>query len=438
MFPRKKRERVCLLPNVVDRQGLPWCREALLVLVEGTGALRWEDRGSTPQPKAYPYRWSTLTLRGVPLLSLENHGCPTCEDLLATGWGLSQADGPELEEIREVLNGGFASLEEAVPALSPLLGLLKPGLYVLAEGDCFPTDGGGRFFWDVPDDWTAAPATAQIGLTDDDYEYEYPAAAPVFLYPTQRRSRFDPARVDYYQERFRSGGELPHALALHVEEGVSALLDGHHKAAAAALLRRPAPCITIFPLTGYHYYPGADRKMYRKDAAFGPFLLPVRNLPAKWLPEKPWEKAPGPQGDPGPGRLADREWPEEYRTAGAVFPAARESALVAAAETGYPTDGELERWLADPAIYRPQLRAALILLHSQGDPRLLSLALRCAGLQDGWSSLREESFRILAARKGDKTAEEFFIDYFIQLETLPQDRPKGADILTEIAHSFWN
>ena len=50
----------------------------------------------------------------------------------------------------------------------------------------------------------------------------------------------------------------------------------------------------------------------------------------------------------------------------------------------------------------------------------------------------EESFRVLAEMHGDPDVENFFVKYFIELETLPQDRPPGSDALTEIAHSFWN
>jgi hypothetical protein len=42
-------------------------------------------------------------------------------------------------------------------------------------------------------------------------------------------------RVDYYKERFQQDGSLPHGIAVYVTEGMSVLLDGHHKAAAAAL-----------------------------------------------------------------------------------------------------------------------------------------------------------------------------------------------------------
>ena len=138
----------------------------------------------------------------------------------------------DLDALRETLNGGCTQLEEAVPALSPLLELLPEGVYVLAESDAYPADGCGQFFWGVSDCLEPNPATALVWLSDDDYDYNYERIPPKFLYPSQRRSRLDMERVDYYKERFREDGPLPHGLAVYVTEGMSVLLDGHHKAAA--------------------------------------------------------------------------------------------------------------------------------------------------------------------------------------------------------------
>ena len=329
-LPWQKREWVQLLPNKLDTGKLPWCRNARLAWVDGTGALRWEDRGWMEDDDCGRWYLSSLTLRGTPLLSRKDPGCPTCANLLATGWG--PADCPELETVRETLNGGFTHLENAVPALAPLLGLLEPGLYVIADGEAYPADGGGRFFWDVPDEWTEAPATEQAWLSDDDYESEYPESAPVFLYPTQCRARFDLDREAYYEERLRQDGPPPRAVALRIHQGLNLLLDGHHKAAAAARLGRTVPCLTILPLEYYEMKPGRmSRTAVRDRAGFGPFTVPVAELPAKWLPKRPGQHPQGRLECPV-GRLADREWSAEYRAAGARYPTVNEYALLTAAE----------------------------------------------------------------------------------------------------------
>lgn len=444
-FPWQRRGTVEVLPNHLEILTKPWCRQARLLHVKGSGVLRWESCGMRTDNCWGTRYLSRLTLRGTPLLSWGDPGCPTCESLLSTGWGLDTVDCPELEAVRDTLNGGFARLDDAVPALTPLLGLLERGLYVLADGEAYPADGGGHFFWDVPDGLTAAPATEVVQLLDDGYGSEYPDSAPVFLYPSQHRSRLDEDRVEYYMERFQQDGPPPRGVALHVAEGISLLLDGHHKAAAAARLGRMLPCLTILPAVCHYepvWVPGCPPVPTPTAAWFGPFFIRVRDLPGaypnKYLPQKPFHVVKGPQRQLPEGRLADREWPAIYRDAGAKYPTAREYALVTAAEIGYPTDEELDQWLAEPHQYRPQLRAALVLLRSSGSSRLKDLALRCAGLPYQWSSLVEEAFRVLADMHGDPDVESFFVKYFIDLETLPQDRPPGSDTLTEIAHSFWN
>ena len=95
------------------------------------------------------------------------------------------------------------------------------------------------------------------------------------------------------------------------------------------------------------------------------------------LPEKPWKFPDGPGSLPE-GRLEDAALPEALLTLGKQYPTAEEYALTAATEIGHPTDEELKRWLADPSLFRSQLRAALVALRSQGDLRLKKTALRCA------------------------------------------------------------
>ena len=431
------REAVRILPTKIDLAGQSWCREALLLHIRGTGVLRWERRLLPAKADLYETPLC-LTLRGVPLLSWLAAVCETSESWLCTGWGLDTAECPELDALRENLNGGFAQLEEAVPALSPLLELLPEGVYVLAESDAYPADGCGQFFWNVSDCLEPNPATALVYLSDDDYDYNYERIPPKFLYPSQRRSRLDMERVEYYKNRFQKDGPLPHGLAVYVTEGMSVLLDGHHKAAAAALLDRPLPCLTVLRLEHYQLRPLAvSRSQEKKAGCFGPFTVPIEDMNGIPLPKEPWKltetTTPLPKG-----HLADTELPEALLAAGKRYPTAEGYALVSAAEISYPTDKELETWLVDPGLYRPQLRGALVVLRSWGDARLKNTALRCAAAGDAHCSLKVEAFQVLAELKGDPDVEAFFIDYFVNLEEPPSVHGSAQNDLTQIAHSFWD
>ena len=50
--------------------------------------------------------------------------------------------------------------------------------------------------------------------------------APVFLYPSQPRTRLNQERVDYYTQRFDTTDTFPRAIAFSCAEGISVLLDG--------------------------------------------------------------------------------------------------------------------------------------------------------------------------------------------------------------------
>ena len=417
----------------LDTKDHLWCREARVVLVEGTGALCWEPLGRHEDWT----RESALTLRGTPLIALREAPCPTCAGLLAAGWGLDRADAPELQKISDALNAPFVDFSTSLTALSPLLGLLPAGLYVIAEGDCFPTDGDGHFFWDVPDGFTTVSATGPVyyNYNDADFACTYSEAAPVFLYPSQPRTHLDETRVAWYMEHFGESGDFPRAVAFHCAESVSVLLDGHHKACAAARLGRMLPCITILPLSGYHYArtKTIPPRTVPEKAVFGPFTVPVSRLPAQYLPEQPWRPWKDRRPQPYTGQLARGcTFPIEYTAAGAVYPTAAEYGLVSIGEITPLTPERLAAWLAAPEANSGKLRAALVYMKYHRDSRLKETALRCTAGQ-GYTPLREVAFRCLAEMKGDREAEQFFIDYFVQADTSAEPA-----LLMDIAHRFWD
>ena len=106
----------------------------------------------------------------------------------------------------------------------------------------------------------------------------------------------------------------------------------------------------------------------------------------------------------------------------ARYPTAYGYALATAAESGYPTDRQLDEWLLSPQKHRKQLWASLTLLCAAGDARLKNTALQCARVSDDWCSLKGDAFRILAGMKGDKAVEQFLLSI---LSTYPNYREIG-------------
>mgnify|MGYP003364032401 FL=1 len=118
------------------------------------------------------------------------------------------------------------------------------------------------------------------------------------------RDDFTQERVDYYTQRFDTTDTFPRAIAFYCAEGISVLLDGHHKACAAARLGRQLPCITIFPFGGYFYAQARSSSTPVPDRAyFGPFTVSISQLPAKILPAKPWQQTIDTRPAPYSGNL---------------------------------------------------------------------------------------------------------------------------------------
>ena len=161
--------------------------------------------------------------------------CPTCSQLLKAGNYPSDKHQVYLQKIRDL---GIEEIKKSpVNWLSdfyPFLHLLEPGLYFIALTPYYPVDGEGHFFWD------AFPAlenshALQWAVKDPFVEI------PHFLIPTQSADAFDPVR---FENAFQWLGKRP-GVAYHISGPVSALLDGHHRATAAAKQGISFDCITI-------------------------------------------------------------------------------------------------------------------------------------------------------------------------------------------------
>lgn len=315
----EKKLSVDILDTLVEYAHVPSIRDARLVYIRGTGAL--DDKPIVDESDYRDYRCiHVLTLNGVPLMQLNCGGCPTCGNILATGYGIEKADSEELKSIREDINGEFVSLEDSIGKIRPLLTLLKTGLYVIADGRCYPTDGTGHFFWDVPNAPVESAATASQLMSE--YDFVCVEDQPVYLYPTQSTDCYNAERVRHYVERFRETAHRPRAIVMHECGFVNAVLDGHHKACAAALLGEPLDCILILPLSGYQIITarGRDEPSLLDFAATTVEFL---DIPEEYRPRD--EKFNFPRGtlDLQVGSIIGRTWEARYRDSAESCPDVR-------------------------------------------------------------------------------------------------------------------
>ncbi len=239
----------------IDTGGNWWCSSAVMFSVKnGKNTIR-ERYG--PANEDYELD-SQMQINGMPVVQARLPECPTCKGMLAAGYGIENIDCPELKAARECMNSPFVSITDSAEKIKPLLGLLGDGYYVLADTICLPSDGDGRFFYDVTDDFRLYDAVC------DDYYCDWQLYCvrhfPLFLYPTQSPSLINNERVEYYARMMKTDEEQPRALAYLYQGFMNLLLDGHHKACAAASIGKYVRCLTIIPSDGCWFAPGQDTR----------------------------------------------------------------------------------------------------------------------------------------------------------------------------------
>ena len=192
MFFFKKKENlfVDILDLKVDCSEIINIKEAKLVYVNGKGKLTVEIGKTEPNIWQAP---SKIKLNDIPLIQSKVSDIPTWCNLLATGYGIENANCKELLEIQEKINSDYINLETSINNMKPLLTLLESGFYLIADAICYPTDGE-NFFWNVPNNLTENLTTAPAYLGEGTYVFNQ----PVYLYPTQTTNSYNKDRVDYY------------------------------------------------------------------------------------------------------------------------------------------------------------------------------------------------------------------------------------------------
>ena len=236
----------------LDTSTIPSIKEAKLVYINGKSKLV-TDIGRYDSNYRSPYQ---IKLNDVPLLQAKISNCPTCCSLLATGYGIENANCKELLDIQEKINSDYISLEKSIRDIEPLLTLLETGFYLIADAICYPTDGDKNFFWNVPNEEIETLATGPAAIYDDEDAYfNYIYGEPVYLYPTQTTDSYDENRVKYYIDKFKElSDSSPRAIVYYLDNLMNFVIDGHHKACASALLGEPLRCLLIIPGVFTKYY----------------------------------------------------------------------------------------------------------------------------------------------------------------------------------------
>lgn len=429
MFWKKDGTQVNIIEQVYTDRYF-WCNEAVLIEVKNGKSVLISQTQSVGDAYYGNRYLSALTLNGKPLIQKDVPSCPTCAGLLATGYGIEKIDSAELKEISVKINAEFAGINKAVENIKPLLALLQSGMYLVADINAYPTDGNGHFFWDVPNKLTESPTTAYV-LTE---QYNCIGGIPVYLYPSQSTDSFNEDRVNYYKSRLVERDRFPRAIACSYGEFVNVLIDGHHKAAAAALCGVELPCLTIIPCSGISYNRVNSAKMGMDKIHFGDIQLGL-SLFSKTQLTAIRQKIEATNREEVVTlenyNLINRDWDNIYVQSHTHYPDVFELAEAIALEIPEVSDEFIA--LCFSSIDEDSLRKLnySILYFSRKDiERAKNVALRCAKLAID-SKLTETAFKVLSKIKNDLEIEQFFIDHLVY----DQDKHSA---LRQIADNYWS
>ena len=420
MFFFKKKENlfVDILDLKVDCSKIINIKEAKLIYVNGKGKLTVEIGKTEPNIWQAP---SKIKLNDIPLIQSKVSDIPTWCNLLATGYGIENANCKELLEIQEKINSDYVNLETSINNMKPLLTLLESGFYLIADAICYPTDGE-NFFWNVPNNLTENLTTAPAYLGEGTYVFNQ----PVYLYPTQTTNSYNKDRVDYYIEKFKNlADNKPRAIVYNFEEFINFIIDGHHKACASTLLKEPVSCILIIPAKIYEDY-------YKNTFLnFSGILVNYKDIPkgyTKFIKKEKFSSSHE-KIEIKYGIVNNREWEKEYINSAKHYLSIIDYANI----IDIMQDNEievndifiencLENFDEDSQL---KMKKLLYLLEFTNIKKAQEIALKYAR-----KTLREEEidkelkqlvYRILLSAKNNEEVEKIFIDYLIYYSENKED-----------------
>ena len=420
MFFKKNKEKLSveLVDMAVDTSEMINIKDSRVIYINGAEKLK--------------IFCSEIRLNNTPLVQINAPYCPTSNSLLATGYGIENAKCQELMEIQKEINADFISLENSIKAMSPLLKLFETGFYMIAEAECYPTDGNGNFFWNVPNKLTDSPATGLAYLRDSDTYCVF--NQPVYLYPTQTTDCYNEERVKYYINKFNNAdNNEPRAIVYNFGGFINFVIDGHHKACATALLGKPLKCLLIIK--------GEYSKNYGEDnQIFLNFLssnIRKEDIPIKYQPflkekEKNWGSILINEGT-----VNKRQWEDKYTNSSKKYPSLIEYATKVddLIYENIEISDELINYCLINFDIDSQVKARKIFrnLEFLNVEKTKDFAVRYAKAslkQEISNKLKLVIYNFLVNMKNDTEVEQIFIDYIVCNE----DRD---DPVLELINSYW-
>lgn len=344
-----------------------------------------------------------LLIDDVPIIEWqEKNGCPTCDQLLRSG-------NPEFDnkkalasiqevDINYIEGNQFKWFERYIP----ILDLCESGFYFVTCYDYYPTDGDGHLFWGSYDELSLATAV-NFGTA---WGSEY---CPRFLISSQSTSKFSTERFEKAKNLYQN---TP-GIAYHLEGYLSVLLDGHHRALAAAEVGKTFPCVTISRASWM--WEGGNGMDGLPDYIVAPFDLKIST---NGLSEdaKSWLiKNSQPKGNKVREKFTIHSdgFSENFKRVKdavdkkiRVYPTHQD--FEASADAGSISSEDIEKAFRSQCVY-PSLGTVLTALFIRRDDRMRALALRVLKT-DAWESLWSKALQYLSDFRDDEI-KDLFMDF---------------------------
>ena len=403
-------------------------KEAKVVYINGAGKFTEVSENNKDEDSYLRH----IRLNDIPLVQINSPYCQTCSSVLASGYGIENTDCEELEKIQKEINSNFISLKKSIKAIEPLLKLFETGFYMIADAECYPTDGEKNFYWDVSNKLKDFPATGSTYLVEEEESY-YVFNQPVYLYPTQTTDCYNKERVDYYIEKFKNcDNNEPRAIVYNFGEFINFVIDGHHKACASALLGKPLKCLLIIKGESYRdYYKKNYLRFLGREIEGDKISDKYRKL-AKFERNNPAESVSIKEGC-----VNKREWEQEYIESVKKFPDLIKYATIVndlVYEKMEITDDLMEYYLKK--FDRESQRKVRIIIHNlefsdKKKAQEFIIKYARASLKHKISNaLKVLMYEFLVKIKDNPEIEQVFIDYIVQNEDI-------NDPILKIIDSYW-
>jgi len=403
-------------------------KEAKVVYVNGAGKFTEVSENNKDEDSYLRH----IRLNDIPLVQINSPYCQTSSSLLASGYGIENTDCEELEKIQKEIISNFVSLEKSIKTIEPLLKLFEIGFYMIADAECYPTDGEKNFYWDVSNKLKDFPATGSAYLIEEEESY-YVFNQPVYLYPTQTTDCYNKERVEYYIEKFKNcDNNEPRAIVYNFGEFINFVIDGHHKACASALLGKPLKCLLIIKGEGYRDW---NKKNYLK---FLGTEIEGDKISDKYRELAKFEiNIPTKSVSIREGCVNKREWEQKYIESVKKFPDLIKYATIVndlVYEKMEITDDLMEYYLKK--FDRESQRKVRIIIHNlefsdKKKAQEFIIKYARASLKHKISNaLKILMYEFLVKIKDNPEIEQVFIDYIVQNEDI-------NDPILKIIDSYW-